>query len=173
MRIFDINGNQIENPNLEEGQLIEATRNLTHTYVVTQEATGHYETVKEYPNGGKDVEWVIDTPEKGHWKTIDEDGQEIETPIEIPDDAPHEIDIEDIENVYEYVLFTESELLDIAKAKLNAQIEDFKQQLRDTDYTVIKILEGVATWDDYKGIKTQRQGWRQSINELEEELAAM
>lgn len=27
-----------------------------------QEEKGHWKTIKEYPNGGKDVEWIIDQP---------------------------------------------------------------------------------------------------------------
>lgn len=40
--------------------------------------------------------------------------------------------------------------------------------LADTDYIVIKIAEGVATWDEYPGIKEQRQVWREEINKLEQ-----
>ena len=33
-----------------------------HEAVEAVEEQGHYETVAEYPNGGKDVEWVVDVP---------------------------------------------------------------------------------------------------------------
>ena len=49
-----------------------------------------------------------------------------------------------------------------------ALIAELKQKLTDTDYIVIKIAEGVATWEDYPGVKEQRQQWREEINRLEE-----
>lgn len=33
-----------------------------HDAVEAVEEKGHYETLQEYPNGGKDVEWKVDTP---------------------------------------------------------------------------------------------------------------
>lgn len=49
----------------------------------------------------------------------------------------------------------------------STRIAELKQMLADTDYIVIKIAEGVATWDEYPGIKEQRQTWRDEINKLE------
>ena len=50
----------------------------------------------------------------------------------------------------------------------STRIAELKQMLADTDYIVIKIAEGVATWDEYPGIKEQRQAWREEINKLEQ-----
>ena len=49
----------------------------------------------------------------------------------------------------------------------STRIAELKQMLADTDYIVIKIAEGVATWDEYPGVKEQRQTWRDEINKLE------
>ena len=49
----------------------------------------------------------------------------------------------------------------------SARIAELKQMLADTDYIVIKIAEGAATWEEYPDIKAQRQAWRDEINELE------
>lgn len=51
----------------------------------------------------------------------------------------------------------------------SVRIAELKQNLADTDYIVIKIAEGVATWEDYPNIKEQRQAWRDEINQLESE----
>lgn len=114
MKIFDEQGNIIENPDLEKGKLLNETRPIIHRYTITQEEQSHYETIKEYANGGKDVELVIDIPEEGHWVTYDADGNEIEFEGFIPEDAPHENDISDFEEFLRYVLYTEEELADIA-----------------------------------------------------------
>lgn len=63
MRIFDENGIEIASPDLEKGYL-KTDRILIahHEAVEAVEEVGHWETVAEYPSGGKDVEWVVDTP---------------------------------------------------------------------------------------------------------------
>lgn len=45
-----------------------------------------------------------------------------------------------------------------------------KGQLSKTDYAVIKIAEGAATAEEYADVIAQRQGWREEINELEDEV---
>ena len=115
MKIFDENGILIKNPDLEKGQLVRHEKPIVHRYKVTVEEQGHYETIKEYPNGGKDVEWVVEVPEEGHWETYDEVGNVIETDIVIPADAPHELDINDTEEIYVYIPYTEEELAELAK----------------------------------------------------------
>ena len=63
MRIFDVNGIEIESPDLEKGYLKnDSLLVMHHEAVKAVEEQGHYETVAEYPNGGKDVEWIIDVP---------------------------------------------------------------------------------------------------------------
>ena len=51
----------------------------------------------------------------------------------------------------------------------SVRIVELKQKLINTDYIVIKITEGAATWDEYPKIKEQRQAWRDEINQLESE----
>lgn len=61
MRIFDENGIEIESPDLEKGYLKnDSLFIMHHPEIQAVEEVGHFETVAEYPNGGKDVEWVID-----------------------------------------------------------------------------------------------------------------
>ena len=46
-------------------------------------------------------------------------------------------------------------------------IEIYKGKLRDTDYVVAKIAEGVATKEEYVGVLANRAEWRKKINEFE------
>ena len=63
MRIVDENGVEIINPDYSLGYLKEETILVAHHEAVeSMEEQGHYETVAEYPNGGKDVAWVVDVP---------------------------------------------------------------------------------------------------------------
>ena len=63
MEIYDVNGNRIEGePDLSRGWLRNATKVVHHDAVEGVPEQGHYETIAEYPNGGKDVEWIVDVP---------------------------------------------------------------------------------------------------------------
>ena len=61
---------RIENPDLTLGYLESGTRTEHHDAVEGVTEVWHYETVAEYPNGGKDIQKVIDVPgveEKPAW----------------------------------------------------------------------------------------------------------
>ena len=60
MKIIDENGAAIETPDLMLGYLVDDTEPVEHPAVEAVEELSHYETVAEYPNGGKDVRKVID-----------------------------------------------------------------------------------------------------------------
>lgn len=61
MRILDVNGNEVQNPDLTLGYLKNDRIFVAHhDAVLPVKEEYHYETVKEYPNGGRDVKKVID-----------------------------------------------------------------------------------------------------------------
>ena len=62
MKIIDENGAAIETPDLMLGYLVDDTEPVEHPAVEGVEEVSHYETVAEYPNGGRDVRKVIDVP---------------------------------------------------------------------------------------------------------------
>lgn len=125
---------------LEKGYLKADKRFVKrHKAVKAVEGQGHYETVKEYPNGGKEVEWVVDVPGVEAREAYDE-----------------------YEDVQVYTPYTEKELA-------NREIAELKAKLSATDYQAIKYAEGVLTAEEYADMKAQRQEWRTRINELEEE----
>ena len=101
----------------------------------------HYEVIKEYANGGKDVERVIDVEGK-------------------PYIAAHT----ETEEIQIYIPYTDSEIKKIAAER---EIAELKANLSATDYKAIKYAEGVLTDEEYAETKTQRQEWRNRINELE------
>ena len=104
----------------------------------------HYETVKEYPNGGKDVERVIDVV-----------GQ------------PYIAEHDEVEDILVYKPYTEQEIKVIEN---NNRIIELKQKLAETDYKAIKYAEGELSVEEYAETKAQRRAWREEINKLEEEL---
>jgi FtsZ-binding cell division protein ZapB len=108
-----------------------------HERVLPQNAEWHYEVVKEYSNGGKVVEKVIDKP------------------AVMPRDP-----YDEYEDIQVYIPYTAAELAEI-------EIFELKQKLYDTDYQAIKYAEGFLTEEEYAEMKAQRQAWRERINELE------
>lgn len=98
MKIIDSNGNPIENPDLTKGYLKSETQTIHHDAVKAVEEVSHYETIAEYPNGGKDVRKVVDVPGVAAQDAYDE---EVE--------------------VQRYVLYTAEELAAQEKACKEAQ----------------------------------------------------
>ena len=89
MKIVDENGIEIESPDLEKGYLKnDSLFVMHHEEIKAVEEQGHYETVAEYPNGGKDVEWIVDVPGVEAKEAWDE-----------------------FEDVLRYVAYTEAELM--------------------------------------------------------------
>ena len=62
MKILDETGTVMENPDLTLGYLTADTEEVTHPAVEGVEEQWHWETVTEYPNGGRDVQKIIDRP---------------------------------------------------------------------------------------------------------------
>ena len=62
MKILDETGAVMENPDLTLGYLADDTEPLEHPAQEGVAEVAHYETVAEYPSGGRDVQRVVDVP---------------------------------------------------------------------------------------------------------------
>lgn len=62
MKIIDETGAVVENPDLTLGYLTDDTEEIIHPAVENVEEQWHWETVTKYPNGGKDVQKIVDRP---------------------------------------------------------------------------------------------------------------
>ena len=62
MKIIDETGAVVENPDLTLGYLTADAEEVIHPAVEGVEEQWHWETVTEYPNGGRDVQKIIDVP---------------------------------------------------------------------------------------------------------------
>lgn len=98
MRILDENNIEIENPDYELGYLKDEKLFIQHHEAVEAVAEeGHYEVIAEYPNGGKDVKWVVDVEAVEACEAWDE-----------------------YEDILRYILYTEEELEERRKAREEA-----------------------------------------------------
>lgn len=98
MKIIDSNGVEIASPDLTKGYLKQETQTIHHDAVAGVEEVSHYETIAEYPNGGKDVRKVMDVPGVAAQDAYDE---EVE--------------------VQRYILYTADELAAQEKARKEAE----------------------------------------------------
>ena len=122
MRILDENNIELteEEVNLELGYLKpESIISIHHEATEEIKEIGHYEVIAEYPNGGKDVKWVIDVPGVEAKEAWDE-----------------------YEDIQRYVLYTEEQLA-AKEAEKKAKEEEaiLNAQLR-------RLAENVITWDE-------------------------
>ena len=61
MKVYNQEKTQIlEEYDITKGKLVKDTITIKHPEVKAVEEKGHYETVAEYENGGKDVKWVVE-----------------------------------------------------------------------------------------------------------------
>lgn len=139
MRVFDETKTiELANYDLTKGYLKDDKLFIAHYDAIEPVAEqGHYETIAEYKNGGKDVEWVVDTPATEGRAAYDE-----------------------YEDILVYIPYTEQELA-------TREIDELKAKLYATDYKAIKYAEGALTAEEYAPTKAERQSWRDRINELE------
>ena len=98
MKIIGSNGNLIEAPDLTKGYLKQETQTVHHDAVAGVEEVSHYETIREYPNGGKDVKKVVDVKA-------------------VPAQGAYDEEME----VQRYILYTAEELAAQAEAKKKAE----------------------------------------------------
>ena len=122
MRILDENNIELtkEQINLELGYLRpESIISIHHEAVEEVKEVGQYEVIAEYPNGGKDVAWIIDVPGTKAKEAWDE-----------------------CEDIQRYVLYTEEELA-ARDAEKKAKEEEamLNAQLR-------QLAANAVTWDE-------------------------
>lgn len=140
MRIFnEAKDTEIISPDLTKGLLLPSTLTTHIPYSPPIEEVGHYEVVHEYPNGGKDVKYVLEV--EGREEVLEHD---------------------EVENIYIYREFTEKE-------KAEREIATLKAYLSSTDWTVIKCMEtGLSLQTAYPEVYEKRAEARERINILEE-----
>lgn len=119
MKILDENNVELPSPDLSKGRLVEERLFISHHQAVEAAAEQwHYETIAEYPNGGKDVKKIVDVP-----------GAEAQ-------DAWDEY-----ETIQRYVPYTEEELAAMEEARNKpTQQDDVDAMMIDHEYR-LTILE--------------------------------
>ena len=115
--IYNEQMERIENPDLTLGYLRPGTRTEHHDAVEGVTEVWHYETVAEYPNGGKDIRKVVDVPGVEAQAAWDE-----EIPIQI------------------YVRYTQEELDRMEAERNKPTTEERVAQLEEQNETLLECL---------------------------------
>ena len=105
----------------------------------------HYEVVREYESGGRDIQKVVD--------------------VEAIPYIPARVEREEIGV---YIPYTKRELEVMAAQR---EMSELKAKLAESDYKAIKYAEGFITEPEYAPIRAERQSWRERIGALEAVLA--
>ena len=116
LRTVELDPNQCD---LELGRLEIKEEIIHHDAVEGVKELGHYEVIAEYPNGGKDIKWIIDTPEIEAQDAYDE-----------------------VFTYQVYIPYTENYL---AQRQCEKDIQEYQDLLAQTDYQVLKYMEGLYT----------------------------
>lgn len=126
MRVIDSNGVEIANPDLTKGYLKPETQTVRHDAVEAVKEVSHYETIAEYPNGGKDVRKVVDVPG-----------------VTAKDAYDEEVDVQ------RYILYTSEELAEQAavreKAEQQAKLPNTETRLAALESAMRDLLAAYAT----------------------------
>ena len=115
--IDDKTGLEIQNPDLTQGRLRSETEAVEHPAQEGVPELSHYETVAEYPSGGKDVRKVIDregVPPQDAWTE--------QVPIQ------------------RYIRYTAEELAAHKKAEQAAQLPTTEERLAALEAAMLDLL---------------------------------
>ena len=155
MKVYNQAKTQLLNTyDLSQGYLKEDFITIVNKEIQEVKEVGHYEVIRTYPNGGKDIKWVVDIPGKKY------------QPASIKTEA-----------IQIYIPYTTQELTKIENKKL---ISEYKKYLNDTDYVSSKLAEANAKYIvtgnmnelkelliKYDTILNTRKSYREQISILE------
>ena len=122
MRILDEHNIEIENPDSELGYLKEERLFIQHHEAVEAVAeTGHFEVIAAYPNGGKDVKWIIDVAAVEAAEAWDE-----------------------YEDIYRYIPYTAEELAERQRLAEEAYRNSPEYRIKELEAALELLLSGVT-----------------------------
>lgn len=150
--IFDDSWNEVLEPDLEQGRIVERSLEYMLSWIIDTPATLERRVVAEYPNGGKDIATVEVSPEIGHWVATLENGDTLPFIPYVPDGADKSQPIV-VTSIYEsYEPYSEEEL---ESRRLKAEEELAKAQREAKNEALLLSLEA---WQEERADETQTLG---------------
>ena len=122
MRILDVNNVELESPDYELGTVKVDRLFIQHHEAVEAVAeAGHFEVIAAYPNGGKDVKWIIDVAAVEAAEAWDE-----------------------YEDIYRYVRYTAEELAERQRLAEEAYRNSPEYRIKELEAALELLLSGVT-----------------------------
>lgn len=121
MRILDINDNEIFNPDYELGYTQEEEIFIQHHDAIEEiQEEWHWNVIKEYDNGGKDVEKVVDVPA-----------------VEAQDEW------DEYETILRYYEYTQEEIEQKAEERLHNELS-LEERINDLEIAICELMDALA-----------------------------
>ena len=149
MVIYDESGSKLDWFDESLGRVNIVSKKVLHKYIIDKEEQCHYETIAEYPEtGGKDVEWIVDVEESGHWETTDASTKDLIEDFDgvIAEDWPKDQTIEDVWEYGVYHKYTDEELAE--EANKDAQEKEYEQMQRQIGVALSMSIMAMNLADD-------------------------
>lgn len=110
--VLDEDGNVLESYDESKGYVDSRSVRVIHSWVVDEPEQSHLETTAIYENGGKSVQRVVDSEEKGHWITTNYVTRDVVNDYKGPidDSWPHDVEIDNTWYYGVYVPYSEEEI---------------------------------------------------------------
>lgn len=138
MRVIDVNGVELANPDLTKGYLKQETQTIHHDAVAGVEEVSHYET-ETLPDGTPAIYYDADGREKG---------RDVRKVVDVPGVTAKDAYDEEVE-VQQYVLYTAEELAEQAaareKAEQQAKLPNTETRLAALESAMRDLLAAYAT----------------------------
>lgn len=144
MATFDSNWQPLGAPDMERGELQDKSVKLECVYIVTTPEQVEEYTVKEYPNGGRDIAYKVTTEEVGHWQFTREGESEPweGCPYEVPADWNKAQAVEVNYNYQLYVPYSDEEFRQRQQKKEEQEQEE--QEQREQQELINTLPDAVA-----------------------------
>ena len=122
MRLLDVTNVELESPDYELGTVKVDRLFIQHHEAVEAVAeAGHFEVIAAYPNGGKDVKWVIDV-----------------AAVEAADAW------DEYEDIYRYIPYTAEELAERQRLAEEAYRNSPEYRIKELEAALELLLSGVT-----------------------------
>ena len=158
-------------PAPEDGSLIRNVFTYIYKFVVEKEAVTEERVVAEYPNGGKDVEFIEVQPVEGYWEILDLDGNKLDWPVDekitntLDKNRPNKVRSEG----YIFHKYDEQEKIEYLEKKIEMEKENqvftLKRELDSSDYITAKFVDRLLTLDNIEDLPVLIEEFREEYSD--------
>lgn len=158
-------------PDFENGCLTKKEFIYIYKFFIEKEAVTEERVIAEYPNGGKDVEFIEVQPAEGYWEILDLDGNKLDWPIDetivdsLDKNRPNKVRTEG----YIFHKYDEQEKIEYLEKKIEMEKENqifmLKNELDSSDYITAKFVDRLLTLDNIEDLPVLIEEFREEYSD--------